>query len=173
MGAVPVTDGRESVRRRSIVGNVSLSLALIAGLLLASFQSVAAAQPQTELEAVLQTAKAQLGDPWKHYATGPDAFDCSGLVFYSFKMNGLKDRIGGYRSAKGYYNWFKNRGQADMNAPRVGDLIVWGKFQHVGIFLGDGMAISTLTTKSGVSIHPVKGYLGIKVRAYLHVDLER
>ena len=161
------------MKRRLILGRLTLSFALIAGLMLASIQSVAAAQPQTELEAVLATAKAQLGDPWKHYATGPDAFDCSGLVFYSFKMNGLKDRIGGYRSSKGYYNWFKNRGMADMNAPRVGDLIVWGKFQHVGIFLGDGMAISTLTTKSGVSIHPVKGYLGIKVRAYLHVDLER
>lgn len=159
--------------KRSALSRVALSLALIAGLILASIQGVAAAQPQTELEAVLATAKAQLGDPWKHYATGPDAFDCSGLVFYSFKMNGLKDRIGGYRSAAGYYKWFKARGQADMNAPRIGDLIVWGKFQHVGIFLGDGLAISTLTTKSGVSIHPVKGYLGIKVRAYLHVDLER
>ena len=167
------TDGRERVRHRSAFARVTLSFALIAGLLLASIQSVAAAEPQTELEAVLATAKAQIGDQWKHRATGPDAFDCSGLVFYSFKMNGLKDRIGGYRSAKGYYNWFKNRGQADMEAPRVGDLIVWGRFQHVGIYLGDGLAISTLTTKSGVSIHPVKGYLGIKVRAYLHVELER
>ena len=154
-------------------GRLTLSFAIITGLLFATSLPVAAAEPQTELQAVLQTAKAQLGDPWKYQATGPDAFDCSGLVFYSFKMNGLKDRIGGYRSAKGYYNFFKNRGQADMNAPRVGDLIVWGRFQHVGIYLGDGLAISTLTTKSGVSIHPVKGYLGIKVRAYLHVQLER
>jgi cell wall-associated NlpC family hydrolase len=161
------------VRRCSLFGRFMLSFALIGGLTLASILPVAAAEPQTELEAVLKTAKAQLGDPWKHYATGPNAFDCSGLVFYSFKENGLKDRIGGYRSARGYYNWFKERGRADMNAPRVGDLIVWGRFQHVGIYLGDGMAISTLTTKSGVSIHPVKGYLGMKVRAYLHVKLER
>jgi cell wall-associated NlpC family hydrolase len=150
---------------------ISLLAALAMSLLVVSAAPVAAAE--TELQAVLRVAKDQLGDPWKHRATGPDAFDCSGLVFYSFKMNGLKDRIGGYRSAKGYYNWFKERGRADMNAPRVGDLIVWGRFQHVGIYLGDGMAISTLTTKSGVGIHPVKGYLGIKVRAYLHVELER
>ena len=161
------------MKNRSAIGRATLSFALIVGLTLASFQSAAAAQPQTEAEKVIATAKAQLGDPWKHYATGPNTFDCSGLVFYSFKENGLKERIGGYRSAKGYYNWFKNRGQADMQAPRVGDLIVWGRFQHVGIYLGDGLAISTLTTKSGVSIHPVKGYLGIKVRAYLHVDITR
>jgi cell wall-associated NlpC family hydrolase len=158
------------VRRRSAVGRLTLSFALIAGLLLASFQTVAAAEPLTPVEAVIATAKAQLGDQWKYQATGPDRFDCSGLVFYSFKMHGLKDLIGGYRSAHGYYKYFNNRGRADMEAPKVGDLIVWGKFQHVGIYLGDGMAISTLTTKSGVSIHPVKGYLGIKVRAYLHVD---
>ena len=158
------------MRRRSILGRVTLSFALIAGLMLASIQGVAAAEPQTDVGKVIATAMAQLGDQWKYQATGPDRFDCSGLVFYSFKMHGLKHLIGGYRSAKGYYNFFKNRGRADMNAPRVGDLIVWGNFQHVGIFLGDGMAISTLTTRSGVSIHPVKGYLGIKVRAYLHVD---
>lgn len=161
------------MRSRPAFGRAALSFALITGLLLASIQSVAAAEPQTEAEKVIATAMAQLGDPWKHYATGPDAFDCSGLVFYSFKMNGLKDRIGGYRSARGYYKWFRNRGKADMQAPRLGDLIVWGKFQHVGIYIGDDMAISTLTTKSGVSVHPVKGYLGIKVRAYLHVDITR
>ena len=161
------------MKGRFVVGRVTLAFALIVGVLLASALPAAAAEPQTQVEAVIATAKAQIGDQWKYQATGPDRFDCSGLVFYSFKMNGLKDRIGGYRSARGYYKWFKNRGQADMNAPRVGDLIVWGKFQHVGIYLGDGLAISTLTTKAGVSIHPVKGYLGIKVRAYLHVDIER
>ena len=160
------------MKRRSTLGRVTLSFALIAGLMLASIQGVAAAQ-QTEAEKVIATAKAQLGDQWKHRATGPNQFDCSGLVFFSFKENGLKDRIGGYRSVKGYYNWFKNRGKADLKSPRLGDLVVWGRFQHVGIYLGDGMAISTLTTKSGVSIHPIKGYLGIKLRAYLHVDITR
>ena len=153
------------MKRRSALSRLTLSFALIAGLLLASIQGVAAAEPETAVEAVIATAKAQLGDQWKHRATGPDRFDCSGLVFFAFKMNGLKDLIGGYRSAHGYYKYFKNRGRADMEPPKVGDLIVWGKFQHVGIYLGEGMAISTLTTRSGVSIHPVKGYLGIKVRA--------
>ena len=158
--------------KRSIAGRAVLLLGLLVGLTFISALPAAAADSQTELEAVLKTAKAQLGDRWKYQATGPDAFDCSGLVFYSFKVNGLKDRIGGYRSARGYYNFFKNQGEADLNAPRLGDLIVWGRFQHVGIYVGDGNAISTLTT-TGVSIHPVKGYLGMKVRAYLHVRLER
>jgi len=158
---------------RPVVGVVRLSvlLALVGGLILAGAAPAAAAEQETELEAVLRVAKNQLGDPWRYRATGPDAFDCSGLVYFSFKKNGLGPRIGGYRSARGYYNFFKNRGRADMNAPRIGDLIVWGRFQHVGIYLGDGMAISTLY--KGVKIHPVKGYIRMKVRAYLHVAIPR
>lgn len=161
------------MRSRGAVARASLFLALITGLFLASVAPVAASETETELESVLRVATAQVGDQWKYRATGPDRFDCSGLVFFSFKENGLKDRIGGYRSVLGYYKWFNSRGKADRENPQPGDLVVWGKFQHVGIYLGDGMAISTLTTKSGVKIHPVKGYLYIKFRTYLHVDLER
>jgi hypothetical protein len=35
------------------------------------------------------------------------------------------------------------------------------------------MAVSALVNPYGVSVHPVKGYIGMKVKAYLHVDLER
>ena len=54
-----------------------------------------------------------------------------------------------------------------------GDLIVWGANKHIGIYLGGGMAISTLINPHGVSIHPVLGYLGMPVKAYLHVQLTR
>ena len=135
---------------------------------------VAAARAQTEYDRVYATAYAQLGDQWKFQAKGPDVFDCTGLVWYSFKQNDLQDRIGGkYRTVRGFYRWFKNHGKVSRRHPHLGDLIVWGDNQHLGIYIGDGMAISTLTTKSGVSIHPVKGYLGIRFKAYLHVKLTR
>jgi len=57
--------------------------------------------------------------------------------------------------------------------PRLGDLVVWGANQHIGIYVGGGNAISTLVTKSGVSINPVKGYLGIRFKAYLHTQITR
>jgi cell wall-associated NlpC family hydrolase len=133
----------------------------------------AAAETRTEYDAVYATAYAQLGDQWKHRATGPDKFDCSGLVFYAFRENGLKDRIGGYRSVAGYFRWFKKLGKVSRTHPRVGDLVVWGNNQHIGIYIGDGLAISTLVTRRGVAVHPVKGYLGIRLKAYLHTQITR
>jgi len=133
----------------------------------------AAASSPTEYDRVYATAHAQLGDKWQLRGRGPDRFDCSGLVWYSFFQNGLQDRIGYYRSVAGYYTWFKNQGLADKTNLRIGDLIVWGSNQHIGIYIGDGKAISTLTTRHGVSIHPVWGYLGIRVKAYLHTQITR
>ena len=149
---------------------------LIAMLLLALLQvlaPVAQASEPTEYELVYATAHAQLGDQWKFRARGPNSFDCSGLVWYAFRQNELHDRIGGYRSVAGYFKWFKSRGLVSRTNPRLGDLVVWGRNQHIGIYIGDGMAISTLVTKRGVAIHPVKGYLGMRFKAYLHTTLTR
>ena len=147
--------------------------ALLGALILSVVAPVAAAAPTTEYEKVFATAKAQLGDKWEYRARGPNRFDCSGLMFYAFDQNGLKLKIGGYRSVGGYYRWFKEQGKVSKTNPQLGDLIVWGDNQHIGMYIGDGMAISTLTTRHGVSIHPVFGYLGIKFKAYLHVDITR
>jgi cell wall-associated NlpC family hydrolase len=157
---------------RHLFGRLFLSFALVGAVSFVAVPAVAASGHETELQAVLRVARNQIGDPWRFRARGPNAFDCSGLVFFAFNQNGLKERIGGYRSAAGYYRYFKSIGKADMNPPRVGDLVVWGHYEHIGIFLGDGKAISTLTTR-GVWIHPVKGYVPIRVKAYLHVDLQR
>ncbi len=152
-------------------------LGLIALVLMALAQMTApiasAADGPTEYDLVYRTAHAQLGDQWKHRARGPNKFDCSGLVWYAFAENSLKDRIGGYRSVAGYLRWFKERGLVSKEDPRLGDLVVWGRNQHIGIYIGDGMAISTLVTRRGVAIHPVKGYLNIRFKTYLHTTLTR
>ena len=149
-----------------------ISVALAAVFLLTA-PVAAASTPKTDYDAVYKTAHAQLGDQWKFRARGPDKFDCSGLVWYAFHENDLQDRIGGFRGVAGYFKWFKSRGLVSRSNPQVGDLVVWGANQHIGIYIGNGMAISTLVTKRGVAIHPVKGYLGIRFKAYLHVTMTR
>lgn len=132
------------------------STALAAALLIASAPSApAAAADPTEANQVIAIAKAQLGDPWRYGATGPSAFDCSGLVLYSFKMAGDLALIGNgnYRSASALYKYFRDRGRTSRTTATPGDLVIWGNGSHVGIYLGGGMAISTLT--SGVRIHAV------------------
>ena len=162
--------------RRSVVRSMFLAaLALMAVTALPA--PVAANEPvpgTTEAQRVIQIASAQLGSRWSFAATGPNVFDCSGLVTFAFREAGLVDRIGGKRrTVAGYYKWFASQGRADKVVGQPGDLIVWGRNKHIGIYLGDGMAVSTLVNPHGVKIHPVTGYLGMKVKAYLHVQLER
>ena len=154
-----------------IASRVLLPIALVLGLALSTTGPAAAAE--TEYERVLATARAQLGDPWVHYARGPEKFDCVGLAWFVFHENDLQSHIGGYRGVKSYYNWFRERGLAvgRSGTPELGDLIIWGRFEHIGIYIGDGKAISALNPKYGVKIHPVKGWLSMRVRAYLHTRL--
>jgi cell wall-associated NlpC family hydrolase len=149
-----------------------LCLSLVA--LLSFAAPVAGAETKTEAERVVSIARSQLGDNYAFAAIGPNRFDCSGLVWFVFREAGLRERIGDQRrTVAGYYKYFNKRGKADRSNPRVGDLVVWGRNKHIGIYIGDGMAISTLINPHGVKIHPVKGYLGMRFKAYLHVDLER
>ena len=157
----------------SFAARLGLLIAIFAIITLFAAPTVGAATPRTEAESVVATAKAQLGDRWQLRAKGPDRFDCSGLVWYAFHQHDLQDRIGGYRSVAGYYTYFKSLGLVSKTNPRIGDLVVWGANQHIGIYIGDGKAISTLTTRHGVTIHPVKGYLGVYFKAYLHTQITR
>jgi cell wall-associated NlpC family hydrolase len=157
---------------RALISRFAL-LALLGAFLMSAMAPAVSAAPTTEYQKVFATAKAQLGDRWEYRARGPNRFDCSGLMFFAFDQNGLKLKIGGYRSVSGYYRWFQQQGKVSRTDPQLGDLIVWGNNQHVGMYIGNGMAISTLTTRHGVSIHPVRGYLGVPFKAYLHVDITR
>jgi cell wall-associated NlpC family hydrolase len=112
-------------------------------------QPVAAA---TAADRVISVAQAQLGDPWVWAATGPNAFDCSGLVIYAYRQAGYGSAIGNgaYRSGYAMLSWARSRGMTSGTGRR-GDVVVYGGGSHVGIYLGNGRVISTLT--SGVRIH--------------------
>jgi len=157
-----------------ITARLTLPIAFVLGIILTTAAPVAANAGATEYQQVLQTAKSKIGANWVHYARGPNVFDCVGFVWYAFKQNDLQSHIGGYRGVKSYYNWFKERGLAlGPNAtPRLGDMLIWGKFKHVGIYIGDGKAISALVQPYGVKIHPMKGYLNVNLKAILRTQLE-
>jgi hypothetical protein len=130
-----------------------LGFAALAGILLATVnpapQPVAAA---TAADRVVNIALAQLGDPWVWAANGPNAFDCSGLVIYAYKQAGYGAAIGdgAYRSGYAMLSWARSKGMTGSTGRR-GDVVVYGGGSHVGIYMGDGKVVSTLT--SGVRVH--------------------
>ena len=98
-------------------------------------------------------------------------FDCSGLIYRVYAQAGLLAKIGGNRSAAGYYYWFKQRGLANRHNPRVGDLVVWthnGSVSHSGIYVGGGRVISALINPWGVKKTHVNT-IHARFLAYLHV----
>lgn len=147
--------------------------AALAGAILFSLAPstpAAAATPTTEAQQIVRIARAQVGDPWRYGATGPSAFDCSGLVIYAYRAagDGRVIRAGTLRSARAIYYYFKSRGLASRSNPRIGDLVVWGGGSHIGIYVGNGRAVSTL--RNGVRVH---GVFAVTARftAYLHTGM--
>lgn len=150
---------------------VSFVVALAGAMLFSAAGPAAAA---SEADAVRRIARAQLGDAFRMGAEGPYRFDCSGLVYFAFSRAGLVDRIGNRRlTARGYLDWFRARGAVTTSNPHPGDLVMYERAEHMGIYLGDGKAISALVNPYGVSVHPVKGYINKRFKAYLHVRLNR
>jgi peptidoglycan endopeptidase LytE len=123
---------------------------------------------------MLAVARHQLGKQYKFGATGMTRFDCSGYVYRVFKNAGLVNKIGGgRRGATGYWRWFKQRGQASRSNPRPGDLIIWLKGGHIGIYIGKGMAVDA-TPSRGVGVRPLNGgWSSQHFTTFLHVRMSR
>jgi cell wall-associated NlpC family hydrolase len=154
---------------RRITTRALVPVALSAAVLfsLAPSTPAAAASPLTEAQQIVKIAKAQLGDPWRYGAVGPRSFDCSGLVRYAYRKAGMGNRIHG-RSARAIYRWYRAHGLASRSNPKVGDLVIWGRGSHIGIYIGHGKAISTL--RRGVKIHRVHAVTA-PFTAYLHTGM--
>lgn len=93
----------------------------------------------------LSAAKGKLGAPYVWGASGPNAFDCSGLVVWAFRQVGVALP-------------HSSRALSTMGTPvaqsalQPGDLVFfYSPVSHVGIYAGNGMVINA--TQSG---HPVQ-----------------
>ena len=89
----------------------------------------------------------QIGKSYVWGASGPNSFDCSGLVYYCLNKSGKKvSRL----TAQGFYNSCAKISAKDR---QKGDLIFWaknGKVYHVAVYVGNGMQIGAEDEKTGV-----------------------
>ncbi len=168
-GPVPDPTGTPGAVRRGSGIRAALGLVLIAAFLVAGVVPTAAAG-RSQAERVVRAVESHIGARYVLGATGPRTFDCSGLVFRSFKEAGLSRRIGGNDTARGYLTRFRRLGRVSRVAPRVGDLVVYSNGGHVGIYVGRGKVVSALL--SGVKRHPIRG-LNIPFTGFLRVSLTR
>lgn len=133
-------------------------------------QSDAQSRRVNQRARIVNIAESYLGAQYRFGAEGTEYVDCSGLVWRVYKEAGLEAKIGGARKgARAYYHWFKRRGLASRTNPKPGDLVIWRKGKHIGIYVGNGYAISALNKKLDVRKHKVNWLGGFT--AYLHVRL--
>jgi cell wall-associated NlpC family hydrolase len=93
----------------------------------------------TQADKAVAFAYAQLGKPYVWGATGPDSFDCSGLVQAAWAAAGLT--IG--RTTYDQWADLQHIPVADM---QPGDLIIYNSEGHVAMYVGDGYIIDAPST---------------------------
>ena len=102
----------------------------------------------------LATAYAQLGKPYVYGAAGPNAFDCSGLICYSYGYARGRTTHAMISSLQATGDW-----KTDMSQLNVGDL-VFPHSGHVGIYVGNGNYLHAANPSSGVIVGKLYSFYG-------------
>lgn len=135
---------------------------------IASYQNVYSANMSSEqkLEYVIYCAQTQLGKPYVYgggyEGANPSGFDCSGLVYWSFKQAGVKLQASAYKQGSDS----KYTKISDISSLKRGDVMCFytgsgtsGDVNHTGIYLGNGYFIhaSSGSSKRKVVVQRLTG----------------
>ncbi|HUR51135.1 MAG TPA: NlpC/P60 family protein [Mycobacteriales bacterium] len=128
----------------------------------AALGNVREAAPTPQAAAALDFAQTQLGKPYLWGATGPDAYDCSGLTGAAYRAGGLSLP----RTSR--QQWFAGQ-HVELGALQPGDLLFWGydtanpgSIHHVALYAGGGLMIAAPHSGDVVKVQPVylDGFMG-------------
>jgi cell wall-associated NlpC family hydrolase len=110
--------------------------------------------PNATVATAVSFAEAQLGKPYQWGGTGPDAFDCSGLVMMAYRAAGVDMP----RTSQQQWLWGP---QVPASQAEPGDLVFFVGADgtptapgHVGLVIGGGMMIEAFATGLPIRIAP-------------------
>jgi|SRR3712207_4167830 cell wall-associated NlpC family hydrolase len=154
-----MTTARTSIARRSFRG---IAVAAIAGAGIAlsplpasaaagdsagtAVAAAPAAASSSAAQVAVDTALAQVGDPYVYGATGPNSFDCSGLTSFSYKAAGISIP----RTSKAQSTFGTPVAKANL---QPGDLVFfYSPVSHVGMYIGNGQMVHASTAGKPVAV---------------------
>lgn len=106
--------------------------------------------PASERASVaVETALAQVGDPYVYGATGPDAFDCSGLTMYAWAAAGVSlPHASSAQPGSGT--------PVSISELMPGDLVFYySPISHVAMYIGNGMIVHAANPSVPVEVVPL------------------
>ncbi|GAA1881377.1 C40 family peptidase [Streptantibioticus ferralitis] len=111
--------------------------------------SSVASSASGSVSSVLSFLQAQLGKAYVMGSTGPNAYDCSGLVQAAFRTIGVDlPRVSQDQSTAGT--------QVSLSNLQPGDILYWGSAgsaYHVAVYVGNGNFIGAQNPSTGVVEH--------------------
>lgn len=119
-----------------------------------TFVGISQSEIDKKLNSIVKIAKSKVGRPYVWAAVGPNKFDCSGLMLYSYKQ-GAGIELSDYsaeQAVRGRY--------IAKNELKKGDLLFFdtsgkGRVTHVGMYIGNGEFVHAANYKEGVKISKV------------------
>ena len=101
----------------------------------------------TQADKAVAFAYAQLGKPYVYGATGPDSYDCSGLVQAAWAAAGVA-------IPRTTYEDWDDLPHIPVSQMEPGDLIIYDGEGHVGMYVGGGYIIDAPHTGADVERVP-------------------
>ncbi|MFI7138951.1 NlpC/P60 family protein [Streptomyces massasporeus] len=142
---------RLSVQERSRLGSSSDRASRSTGArdTLAAPGSASAQAPNSRAAAAVSYAYQKLGSPYVWGATGPNAFDCSGLVQAAYRAVGVS-------LPRTTYSQIAAGRRVSRSELLPGDLVFfYAGISHVGIYVGNGRMIHAPNPSAPVRVAPL------------------
>ena len=104
---------------------------------------------------IVASAMGQLGTPYRYGGRGPDAFDCSGLVYFTHAAQGVV-------VPRTTHEQFDAARPVRLDQLVPGDLLFFGfegpKVSHVAIYAGDGRFVHAPQSGRAVEARPLDAW---------------
>ncbi|MGV9675012.1 C40 family peptidase [Nocardia sp. NPDC003482] len=126
-----------------------LDLRSLPGFSVPAPQAAPPAEPQKSTgQLAVEAAESKLGSNYSYGSAGPDSFDCSGLVQWSYEQAGVD-------LPRTSYEQLDSGTPVGLDELQPGDLVSFYGGQHSALYAGDGMVVHAATSGTGVVMSPM------------------